>query len=273
MQAETNVAVTGTTFERLARLSKRAPHLRPMAFEALMQMPLALMLAPGHEVRTIDPETHSIWPASVRAPGRGITESSAVLFTDMRYARLLTSSVDIWCPTHSFELFKVLLELQARQVVVDPCTPHTLHLQKSELRVWLNAWKNAPPARDPFEQGGCEFNEAVSHPQVLLDRLDMLFAALGTVERAYLIRARQQGSRAANYRLTLIVDCREAAPLERLRHALPLLGLGLPPEEVPWDLMLLSRHPGFAGTVCQHLTPIHDRGRARWQAPKATPPP
>ena len=269
MTTEFALPVASLAFERLSRMCWRSPQLRPMAFEALLQMRLALLIDPTSPPRKIIPGVLLTVPVQMRAVDDGIPEFSSIVFSDMGYGErfIPEKGYQVCYGMNSEELFDSLLIGFSQPVVVDPHTDHMFYISRPELSNWLAAWVNTPPARDPFDHGRWEFEEVTSHPQFLLDRLHMLLASLAMVERAYIVSGRWPDFGAAGSRLTLMVDCPESAPLERIRRALPLLGMGYFHSDVPQDLLQLNRRPGVASTVRAKLTPVYDRSVATWQMP------
>lgn len=257
-----DVSDAGKAFERLGRLCRQAPHLKPMAFEALLQMRLGLLaksvVADRHE-----PCAYHVEPIKVAGPKVGTAEPSHLAFTRASHGAWIVSEsgFGLCSGMDTFELLDGLLPT-CRHLIIDAGTSHQLDFMAYELRNWLVGWALAPDVQDPFENGSCHFHEVSDHPQVLLDRLDAILASVDGVERCFLMRFHPNDSREST-RLALIVQSEDADALERIRRAMPLIRLGLGSDDAPRHLMHLNRHPGFAeGLQRGCVTPIYDRATA-----------
>lgn len=257
--------------ERACRLCHEQPGLKPLVFEALLHAPLALLIDPGTAapspgIRLMTLER--VVPMQVRHRSLGIMAFSNALFSGITHFYAFMPERGHHCFTFP-DGHDLIAQLAAsnRPLWVDPGTRHSLGFGQDELRAWLAAWEDTPRAPDPFEQGGCEFRQAVAHPQLLLDRLATFLARLQAVERAYLVWVRPLGSK-EDFHLTLVIRCPDTAVTERIRRALPLLNQGLGRDETPQRLLSITCHPGFERDAATLLQPIYDRSIGQWLVPR-----
>jgi hypothetical protein len=250
-------------FERIALLSREAPHLRPLAFEALLHLQLACMIEA--RLGILGSNAVQTSPRMIRIPTSGIPEMSHAVFSSCAYLRPFRSPRMI---TDGRSLIAQSIEQIPAPLVADPLSAHAMRFGLDEMRAWLHVLANSPQATDPVEGGACHFSEIAAFPQVLLDRLTILLLSCECIQGAYLLQVRPLESQ-ERFRVALLIKCDEyatSATLERVRSALPLLGFGLDEDAAPQCALLLDQYPGFAREVLTHLRPIYDRALARWLA-------
>lgn len=258
-------------FERIGRLCHDAPHLKPLAFEALLRAPLAHLVAPGSERVDTGEDSFVIWPAKMLAPDLGVPKPALVVFSDMKYFHAFMPENHLKCQTfaNSPDFFsQTLRRAFGEPIVADPGQSHAVCFDHEDLRDWLAAWEETPATSDPFAQAHCEFAAPDDPPQLLLDRLSTFLVNWpDEVECAYLLRVRPHGSQAP-YRCALAVACGDELVSERIRRAVPLLGWGLRSDEALSGYVPLDRHGPLKHHLAETRSPIYDRTMGRWLAPR-----
>jgi hypothetical protein len=251
----------------LCRLAREDASFLPLVFEALLHMPVALLVDPGKSPPLLGTGMEREYPLlQIRHPATGIIEFSAALFSDMEHFHAFhpeRAPYSFGFPS-GLEPFEQIAACSLRlPVVVDPCSPHAVVLPHEKLKHWLAIWRASPRPADPMARNGCVFRESTEFSQPLLDRLAAFLSRFDAVERAYLV-----STHPVDYPeyacLTLAVSCSDDSLLERIGRALGLLRYGLLAEETPKLLVPLARYPALDRDFASALQPVYVRAMSRW---------
>ena len=252
----------------LCRLARQDAVFLPLVFEALLHLPVALLVNPDEarfEPGMREPE-YPLLQIRHPDPAKGVPEFSAALFSDVEHFRAFhpeKAPYSLGFPSGLEPLEQLAASPLRLPLAVDPCSPHGVVLPHDQLNIWLALWRGAPRPADPMEPNGSAFREDATFPQRLLDRLAAFLSCFESVERAYLIYSypldhpdREQP--------TLAVSCSDMRELERIGRAFGLLCDGLPGDKCLRLLLPLSRYPGLECDFVRYLQPIYVRALGRW---------
>lgn len=259
------------SYERMGRLIPQAPHLVPIALEALLHLPVCMIYDPAKS--NLSAQECQVTTPRCTVESLGIMTPSYLAFTDERYwwsaFQGATPAVPGASGLNIREMMSKLKDDADAKLYVDPGCGHALCVTPAELNGQFEAWQSAPPAQDPFKQGlsGCKFEEATDVCQILLDRLCCFLSGLEEVVQAYVIWAGPQETEQPK-RLALLIRCRGWEVLERIRKALPLLNWGLTEAESLHYMLCLAFYRSFADDVAFHLAPVYDRSVAPYLKPE-----
>lgn len=251
----------------LCRLARKDAGFLPQVFEALLHLPVAMLVDPGEAPPVPGTETDRAYPLlQIRHPGKGVPEFSAALFSDMEHFYAFHPQRAPYSLGYQsgIEPFEQIAACPLRlPVAVDPCSPHAMVLPHEQIKIWLAVWRAAPCPADPMEPSGCAFRQASAFPQKLLDRLAAFLCLFESVERAYLVYSHPFDHPDQEW-LTLAVSCGDSRELERIGRAFGLLGDGLPGGESLRLLLPLSRYSALERDFARYLQPVYARPLGRW---------
>jgi hypothetical protein len=276
--------------EHVCTLCREQPMLRPLAVEALLHAPLAVLVDPdaamlGRSSALVTTGRASAQPCQARAlrdaPGdgplplrqvrnvdAGIPQFSAVLFSDMAHFHEFMPDAQRHCflPECGDDILMQLAE-QGIPLVIDPGARHALYLAAEEHRPWQAACGRDVATAD-FGKVVSVSAESAPSP-LLLDRLSALLVGLEAVERVYLCRTYPRveacdSGPSSDGSLTLLIQCPDQTVVDRVCRALPLLGWDLPASDAPSKVlsMLDCRTP--EPDVAALLTPVYDAAMGAW---------
>ncbi len=251
----------------LCRLAHEDAGFLPLVFEALLHLPVALLIDPGDARPTPGATICCKHPLlQIRHPAKGVPEFSAALFSDMEHFYAFHPQRAPYCFGYRSglePLERIAAHPLRLPVAVDPCSPHAVVLPYERLKNWLALCRSVPRPADPMEPNGCAFRQSSAFPQQLLDRLAAFLCRFEEVERAYLIYS-HPFDHPDRERLTLAVSCSDAGELERIGRAFGLLGDNLPGDVRPRLLLPLSRYRALERDFVRYLQPVYARPLGRW---------
>lgn len=253
----------------LCRLSREDAGFLPLVFEALLHLPVAVLIDPGKLPPLPGTRTereYTIVQIRHPDPAKGLPEFSAALFSDMEHFHAFhpqKAPYSIGFQSGLEPLEQIAANPLRLPVAVDPCSPHAVVLPHVQLKRWLELWSCALPPVNPMEPHGCAFRQSAAFPQKLLDRLAAFLCRFESVECAYLIYS-YPFHRPDQEQLTLAVSCSDERELGRIGRALGLLSDGLADKENLRLLLPLSHYPALERDLLRYLEPVYARPLGRW---------
>ena len=251
----------------LCRLAREDAGFLPLVFEALLHMPVALLVDPGESPPLPGTGMEREYPLlQIRHPATGITEFSAALFSNMEHFHAFhpeRAPYSFGFPSGLEPLEQIVANYLRLPVAIDPCSPHAVVFPHENLQHWLAVWHSAPCPANPMEPNGSAFRQEVAFSQKLLDRLAAFLGRFASVECAYLIYSHPI-DHPDQEQLTLAVSCRDVRELERIGRAFGLLGDGLASDERLRLLLPLSYYCELQREFSRYFQPVYARSLGRW---------
>jgi len=260
-------------FERIGRQCHEAPHLKPLAFEALLHTPLALVIEDPAATADVSKEG---WlqtpPLLIQLADSGIPQSLHAVFSDLEHFRVFMPEryfhgVSVPVGSH---LIAPMLADSRYPIVVDPRTSHSVVFGYDEMRAWLLAWHQFQLVHCPLPPGDYEYEQAPCLPQCLLDRLSAYLTSWpADIKRAYVVRMCSSEKPHTGFKLALAIECGSDVVAARVLRALPLLNWGVEDmEQRLLDVLLLNRYPELMPKFAAALSPVYDRAMSPWLTPR-----